>query len=163
MHKSKALLLCSSSMSWLQCYTSKQLLLELPPPLTDPSAQSHCIICVHFMPLIPDQAVYIAADFGCVECHSHLTEQCVLLQILGALHAIHAVAVFFKMMSPALYSPGAGRRGRGMYTLVILNSLNLAVACRYACCPHASASLFLLNYWGIVQLHSSLVFQIHPM
>ena len=53
------------------------------------------------------------------------------LQILGALHAIHAVAVFFKLMSPALYSPGADRKG--MYTLVILNSLNLAVACRYVC------------------------------
>ena len=51
-----------------------------------------------------------------------------VLQILGALHAIHAVAVFFKLMSPALYSPGVGRRN--MYTLVILNSLNLAVACR---------------------------------
>lgn len=48
------------------------------------------------------------------------------LQILGALHAIHAVAVFFKLMSPALYSTGR----RSMYTLVILNSLNLAVACR---------------------------------
>ena len=163
MHKSKALLLCSSSMSWLQCYTSKQLLLELPPPLTDPSAQSHCIICVHFVPLIPDRAVYIATEFGCADCHSCSIEHCVLLQILGALHAIHAVAVFFKLMSPALYSPGAGRRGRGMYTLVILNSLNLAVACRYACCPHASVSLFFLDHWGIVQLHTSLVFQMHPM
>lgn len=55
---------------------------------------------------------------------TEMAMQCV--QILGALHAIHAVAVFFKLMSPALYSTAR----RSMYTLIILNSLNLAVACR---------------------------------
>ena len=50
------------------------------------------------------------------------------MQILAGLHTLHAVAVFFKLMSAALYSPGVGRRS--MYTLVVLNSLTLAVACR---------------------------------
>ena len=105
-----------------------QLLIELPSLDWPCCAVSLQEICVNLVPL-----------------QTCLTQQGLLLQILGALHAIHAVAVFFKLMSPALYSPGAGRRGRGMYTLVILNSLNLAVACRYACSLHAA--VFFGSLW----------------
>ena len=79
-------------------------------------------------------SLVIALHLGCIwplqqSClETFDLKHAVYLQILGALHTIHAVAVFFKFMSPALYSPGVGRK----YTLVILNSLNLAVACRSA-------------------------------
>ena len=97
-------------------------------------------------------------------CHSHPVQHCLPLQILGALHAIHAVAVFFKLMSPALYSPGAGRRGRGMYTLVILNSLNLAVACRYDRLLHSVVCICFSGYKG--GAHENLqasATQMHPV
>lgn len=50
------------------------------------------------------------------------------LQILGVMHGIHAVAVFFGLVSPLLYD--ASRTARKAHTIIFLNSLNLAVACR---------------------------------
>ncbi|KAL3147784.1 hypothetical protein ABBQ32_002515 [Trebouxia sp. C0010 RCD-2024] len=88
-------------------------------------------VFVH-LPSFQSMGIDVKADISML-----LTVFLLSLLILGALHAIHAVAVFFKLMSPALYSPGAGRKG--MYTLVILNSLNLAVACStyYSFCGNA--------------------------
>ncbi|DBB07470.1 TPA: hypothetical protein ACH3X3_008941 [Trebouxia sp. C0006] len=88
-------------------------------------------VFVH-LPSFQSMGIDVKADISML-----LTIFLLSLLILGALHAIHAVAVFFKVMSPALYSPGVGRRN--MYTLVILNSLNLAVACStyYSFCGNA--------------------------
>ena len=44
-------------------------------------------------------------------------------------HAIHAVAVFFKLMAPSLYHPSY--KVNEMWSIVVLNSFNLAMACRY--------------------------------
>jgi len=44
-------------------------------------------------------------------------------------HAVHAIAVFFKLMAPSLYHPSY--RAHEMWSIVALNSFNLAMACRY--------------------------------
>ena len=51
-----------------------------------------------------------------------------VVQALGSLHALHALAVLCKALSPSLYNPVAGRSG--MTSIVLLNSFNLAIACR---------------------------------
>ena len=87
---------------------------------------SLCCVLVHWA-----ACMKLCEELSClvlIACSQLSLTHAHCLQILGALHAIHAVAVFFKVMSPALYSPGVSRTP--MYTLVILNSLNLAVACR---------------------------------
>lgn len=120
-----------------------------PVPAAPFLQPNHCTMSLHFN---------ITFRVHCM--HPHLTHCAMSLQILGALHAVHAVAVFFKLMSPALYSPGAGRRG--MYTLVILNSLNLAVACRYACLQGAShvaplqSHTLLINTWTVTAFESAM-------
>ncbi|KAK9809330.1 hypothetical protein WJX73_005806 [Symbiochloris irregularis] len=59
---------------------------------------------------------------------------------LGSLHALHAVAVMSKALSPSLYNPLAGRHA--MTSLVLLNSFNLAIACStyYGFCGNAAAT-----------------------
>lgn len=56
------------------------------------------------------------------------------LQVLGALHAIHSLCVFFHLLSPRL-NVATGALS-GTTSIILLNSMNLAVACRYlhACC-----------------------------
>ena len=51
------------------------------------------------------------------------------------LHGLHGLAVFCKLLSPALYNPFSGY-GDWM-SIILLNSFNLAVACR--CCCAAAA------------------------
>ncbi len=50
------------------------------------------------------------------------------MQVLSVVHAIHAVAVFFKLMAPSLYHPSY--KVNEMWSIVVLNSFNLAMACR---------------------------------
>ena len=50
------------------------------------------------------------------------------MQVVSIIHAIHAVAVFFKLMAPSLYHPSY--RAQEMWSIVVLNSFNLAMACR---------------------------------
>ena len=50
---------------------------------------------------------------------------------MGLAHALHSLAVTLHIMSPALYNPDAGKREA--FSIALLNSLTLAVACR---CPH---------------------------
>ncbi len=50
------------------------------------------------------------------------------MQVLSVVHAIHAVAVFFKLMAPSLYHPSY--KVNEMLSIVVLNSFNLAMACR---------------------------------
>ena len=50
------------------------------------------------------------------------------VQVLSVVHAIHASAVFFKLMAPSLYHPSY--RAHEMWSIVVLNSFNLAMACR---------------------------------
>lgn len=52
------------------------------------------------------------------------------LQVLGIIHAIHAVAVFLKVMAPSLYHPRY--KAHEMWSIVVLNSFSLAIACRSA-------------------------------
>ena len=58
-----------------------------------------------------------------------LHKQSVPMQVLGVVHAVHAIAVFFKLMAPSLYHPSY--RAHEMWSIVALNSFNLAMACRY--------------------------------
>lgn len=57
-----------------------------------------------------------------------LFKQPLVMQVLSVVHAIHAVAVFFKLMAPSLYHPSY--RPHEMWSIVVLNSFNLAMACR---------------------------------
>ena len=50
------------------------------------------------------------------------------MQILTVVHALHALFVFFKIMAPSLYNPSY--RAHEMWSIVLLNSFNLAMACR---------------------------------
>lgn len=84
------------------------------------------------LPSFQSMGIDVKADISML-----LTIFLLSLLILAGLHTLHAVAVFFKLMSAALYSPGVGRRS--MYTLVVLNSLTLAIACStyYSFCGNA--------------------------
>lgn len=66
--------------------------------------------------------------------------ECNGVQVLGLLHAVHSAAVMCQLLSPALYNPIAGKHG--MTSICLLNSFNLAIACRCAVdvpCMHASS------------------------
>lgn len=51
-------------------------------------------------------------------------------QVLVALHSAHGVAVALKLMQPTLYNPFA--KNKELYSIILLNSWNIAVACRLA-------------------------------
>ena len=53
------------------------------------------------------------------------------VQALVTLHGLHGLAVFCKLLSPALYNPLTGYQD--WLSIILLNSFNLAVACRFAC------------------------------
>ena len=52
------------------------------------------------------------------------------VQALVTLHGLHGLAVFCKLLSPALYNPLTGYQD--WLSIILLNSFNLAVACRFA-------------------------------
>ena len=55
-----------------------------------------------------------------------------LVQALICLHGLHGLAVLCKLLSPALYNPFSGYRD--WMSIILLNSFNLALACRCGLC-----------------------------
>ena len=51
------------------------------------------------------------------------------MQVLSILHAVHSLLVFFNILAPRLLVTNAGLVGS--LSLIMLNSMNLAVACRH--------------------------------
>lgn len=49
-------------------------------------------------------------------------------QVLGALHGLHSLCVFFNVLRPRLYVAAGGLTGA--WSVILLNAMNLAVACR---------------------------------
>ena len=57
-------------------------------------------------------------------------------QVLGALHACHLLAVGVGAVAPGAFQGAAGRKEA--LSLILFNSMSLAVACRHAHACHAS-------------------------
>ncbi len=53
-----------------------------------------------------------------------------MLQVLGALHAIHSLCIFFHVLRPRLQVATGALSGTT--SIILLNAMNLAVACRCA-------------------------------
>lgn len=53
-----------------------------------------------------------------------------MLQVLSILHAVHCLLVFFNILAPRLLVTNGGLAGS--LSLIMLNSMTLAVACRQA-------------------------------
>ena len=49
-------------------------------------------------------------------------------QVLGALHGLHSLCVFFNVLRPRLYVAAGGLTAA--WSVILLNAMNLAVACR---------------------------------
>ena len=81
---------------------------------------------------LTNSGVHVASQLSFQNSGAHAA----CAQVLGIIHALHAVAVFFKVMAPSLYHPSY--RAREMWSIVTLNSFNLAIACRQA--PNPSLS-----------------------
>ena len=54
----------------------------------------------------------------------------VTLVAVGIAHGLHGLAVMLHVMAPSLYNPSAGKRE--VASIALLNSVTLAVACRWA-------------------------------
>ncbi len=48
--------------------------------------------------------------------------------MLGALHGLHSLCVFFNVLRPRLYVAAGGLTAA--WSVILLNAMNLAVACR---------------------------------
>ena len=73
------------------------------------------------------------SGFSAVHLVDHSREDQLMpdcVQALVTLHGLHGLAVFCKLLSPALYNPLTGYQD--WLSIILLNSFNLAVACRYA-------------------------------
>ena len=62
------------------------------------------------------------------------------MQVLSVVHAVHAIAMFFKLMAPSLYHPSY--RAHEIWSIVALNSFNLSMACRYYAMTDLNEKLF---------------------
>ena len=60
--------------------------------------------------------------------HGGYDQHLCAVQALVTLHGLHGLAVLCKLASPALYNPFSGYRD--WLSIILLNSFNLAVACR---------------------------------
>ena len=95
------------------------------PQVAGPGLPNRCLRPAHTVPAHPAGA-WQPASWLAVCCAARLRPSDA--QALVTLHGLHGLAVFCKLLSPALYNPFSGFRDWS--SIILLNSFNLAVACR---------------------------------